>query len=98
LFDLLITAQKIHLLGREADTVAVYTNGASPAAKVLNWFNRHSKFEYVLLRDPDKAGQEWAKTVSASIRHGGGKVRTLRPPDQLDPDEAILSGWWPSGI
>ena len=98
LFDLLITAQKIHLLGRETDTVAVYTNGASPAAKVLNWFNRHSEFEYVLLRDPDKAGQEWATTVSASIRHGGGKVRTLRPPDQLDPDEAILSGWWPSGI
>ena len=27
---------------------------------------------------------------------GGAKVRTLRPPDQLDPDEAILSGWWPS--
>jgi hypothetical protein len=52
--------------------------------------------EYVLLRDPDKAGVEWAQSVSASIRHGGAKVRTLRPPDQLDPDEAILSGWWPS--
>ncbi len=98
LFDLLITAQKIHQLGREADTIAVYTNGASPAAKVLQWFREHNQFEYVLLRDPDKAGQEWAKTVSDAIRHGGAKVRTLRPPDGLDPDEAILSGWWPSGI
>jgi len=98
LFDMLITAQKIHQLEREADTVAVYTNGASPAAKLHRWFSEHNQYDYVLLRDPDKAGNEWAKTVSASIRHGCAKVRTLRPPDNLDPDEAILSGWWPSGI
>jgi hypothetical protein len=98
LFDMLITAQKIHQLGREADTVAVYTNGASPAAKMHRWFSEHNEYDYVLLRDPDKAGTEWAQAVSASIRHGGAKVRTLRPPDQLDPDEAILSGWWPSAI
>ena len=98
LFDMFITAQKIRQIGREADTVTVYTNGASPSAKVIQWFQQHNEFEYVLLRDPDKAGQEWAKTVSEAIRHGGGKARTLRPPDQLDPDEAILSGWWPSGI
>jgi hypothetical protein len=98
LFDLLITAQKIHELGRDADTVAVYTNGASPAAKMLQWFRDHGQYEYVLLRDPDPAGQEWTKILSDAIRGGGGKVRTLKPPDQLDPDEAILSGWWPSGI
>lgn len=98
LFDMLIAAQKIHDLNRDADTVAVYTNGASPSAKMHSWFNRHGQYEYVLLRDPDKAGQEWAKTVSESIRGGGGKVRVLRPPDLLDPDEAILSGWWPPGI
>jgi len=96
LFDMLITAQKIHQLGREADTVAVYTNGASPSAKMHQWLREHPQYEYLLLRDPDKAGVEWAQSVSASIRHGGAKVRTLRPPDQLDPDEAILSGWWPS--
>jgi hypothetical protein len=98
LFDMLITAQKIHQIGRDADTVAVYTNGASPSAKMHRWFSEHSQYEYVLLRDPDKAGVEWSKSVSASIRHGGGKVRTLKPPEKLDPDEAILSGWWPSGI
>ena len=98
LFDLLITAQKIHQLGREADTVAVYTNGASPAAKMHRWFSEHDQFEYVLLRDPDQAGVEWGQAVSASIRHGGAKVRTLEPPNHLDPDEAILNGWWPPAI
>ncbi|MEP0806851.1 MAG: toprim domain-containing protein [Chloroflexota bacterium] len=98
LFDMLITAQKLYQLGRDADTVAVYTNGASPSAKMHRWFSEHSEYEYVLLRDPDKAGIEWAHTVSASIRGGGGKVRTIKPPELLDPDEAILSGWWPPAI
>ena len=98
LFDMLITAQKIHQLGREADTVAVYTNGASPSAKVQRWFSQHGEFEYVLLRDPDRAGEEWARTVSASIRGAGANVWVFKPPDGLDPDEAILHGWWPSGI
>jgi hypothetical protein len=98
LFDMLITAQKLHQLGCETDTVAVYTNGASPAAKMHRWFSEHNEFDYVLLRDPDKAGAEWTQAVSASIRHGGARVCTLKPPDGLDPDEAILSGWWPSVI
>lgn len=98
LFDMLITAQKIHELGRHPDTVAVYTNGSSPAAKILHWFTEHNQHEYILVRDPDQAGREWAKTVSAAIRHGSAKVRKLRTPDNLDPDEAILQGWWPSGI
>ncbi|MBX3038582.1 MAG: toprim domain-containing protein [Anaerolineales bacterium] len=98
LFDMLITAQKLHQLGRDADTVAIYTNGASPSAKMQHWFREHNQYEYILIRDPDKAGVEWAQSVSASIRHGGGKVRILQPPDRLDPDEAILHGWWPSGI
>jgi hypothetical protein len=84
LFDMLITAQKIRQQGRDTDTVAVYTNGASPAAKIL--------------RDPDEAGREWATKLLAAIRKGGANVRALRPPDSLDPDEAILRGWWNVGI
>ena len=79
---MLITAQKIHQLGRDADTVAVYTNGASPAAKMHRWFGEHNEFEYVLLRDPDEAGTEWTQSVSESIRHGGGistHDQTARP-------------------
>ena len=98
LFDLLITAQKIHQLGRESDTVAVYTNGSSPSAKMHRWFQEHGQYEYVLMRDPDTAGAEWALALSSSIRSGGASVRTVLPPNQLDPDESILSGWWPSGI
>ena len=96
LFDLLITAQKIHQLGREAYTVAVYTNGASPSAKMHRWFREHGQYEYVLMRDPDPAGVEWALALSASIRSGGASVRTVLPPNQHDPDEAILNGWWPA--
>jgi DNA primase len=98
LFDMLITAQKIHQLGRDADTVAVYTNGASPAAKILRWFTEHNEYEYVLLRDPDEAGREWSTKIQAAIRKGGANVHALKPPDSLDPDEAILQGWWNVGI
>ena len=96
LFDMLVTAQKLHELGRETDTVAVYTNGASPSAKMLDWFSRNSRYEYILIRDPDKAGLEWEESVSAAIRHGGAPIHCLCPPDTLDPDEVILRGWWPS--
>ena len=96
LFDMLITAQKIHQLGREADTVAVYTNGASPSAKMKQWFSQHPEFDYVLLSDPDPAGDEWTDTLSTCIRSGGAQVCAFKPPDTLDPDEAILNGWWPS--
>ena len=96
LFDMLITAQKIHELGRDADTVAVYTNGASPSAKMLAWFREHNQYEYVLLCDPDKAGDEWAGHLTHAIQNGGAALQVLRPPGTLDPDEAILGGWWPS--
>jgi len=56
LFDMLITAQKLHELGRETDTVAVYTNGSSPSAKMLAWFSEQYRYEYILIRDPDHAG------------------------------------------
>jgi hypothetical protein len=96
LFDMLITAQKIHQLGRDGEVVAVYTNGASPSARMLQWFRDHNQYEYLLLSDPDNAGDEWAGHLTDAIRGGGAGVQTLRPPAPLDPDEAILSGWWPS--
>jgi hypothetical protein len=96
LFDMLIAAQKIHQLGRDGEVVAVYTNGASPSAKMLQWFREHNRYEYVLLSDPDKAGDEWTEHLTDAIRSGGADVQSLRPPAPLDPDEAILSGWWPS--
>lgn len=54
--------------------------------------------EYILIRDPDQAGLEWSKTVSAAIRYGGAQMVQMCPPGSLDPDEAILNSWWPSAI
>jgi DNA primase len=98
LFDMLIAAQKIHQLGHEQATVAVYTNGASPAARVLRWFTQHNQYKYVLLRDTDEAGREWAIKILVALRQGGAEVRAMKPPGDLDPDGAILKGWWNLGI
>lgn len=95
LFDLLITAQKIHALGLDESVSAVYTNGASPAKRMLAWFHEHGEYRYTLIHDPDKAGLEWCETVSGAIRHATSDVRIVSTPGTLDPDEAILGGWWP---
>jgi hypothetical protein len=63
---------------------------------MLAWFREHNQYEYVLLSDPDKAGDEWTGNLTDAIQKGGAGVQSLRPPAPLDPDEAILRGWWPS--
>lgn len=95
MFDMLMAAQEIRQRGIERETVAVYTNGASPARPVLDWFGKHGGYEYVVIPDPDKAGEEWAGGMVKAIRNGKGKFQIARPPDSGDPDEAFLSGWWP---
>jgi hypothetical protein len=94
MFDMLVAAQEIRQRGGEREAVAVYTNGASPARKLLDWFGKHD-YEYVVIPDPDKAGEEWVEGVTQAIHQGTGKFQVARPPDGHDPDEAFLSGWWP---
>jgi DNA primase len=98
LFDMLITAQKIHQLGLDESILAVYTNGASPAQRMLAWFNQHGEYEYTLIHDPDEAGRQWCECVSGAIRMGTENVQIVSTPGTLDPDEAILSGWWPDHL
>jgi DNA primase len=98
LFDMLVTAQKIHNLGLDESVTAVYTNGASPAHRMLAWFREHSRYRYTLIHDPDKAGLEWCESVSGAIRHATSNLRIVSTPGTLDPDEAILSGWWPETL
>jgi hypothetical protein len=74
---------------------AVYTNGASPAQRMLAWFREYGGYAYTLIHDPDKAGREWCETVSGAIRHATTNVRIVSTSGTLDPDETILSGWWP---
>jgi Toprim-like len=97
LFDMLVTAQIIQDKKLQREVCAVYTNGAMVAGSMLKWFKEHSReYDFVLIRDPDEAGLSWESHLKDAL--ADGKPITLTPPDHLDPDEAFLSGWWPSGI
>lgn len=97
LFDMLVTAQTIQDKKLEKEVCAVYTNGSNVASLMLKWFKNHSRqYDFVLIRDPDDAGLFWESHLKDAL--ADGKPIMLTPPDHLDPDEAFLSGWWPSGI
>jgi len=97
LFDMLVTAQIIQDKKLQREVCAVYTNGAMVAGPMLKWFKEHAQqYDFVLIRDPDEAGRSWENHLKDAL--ADGKPITLTPPDHLDPDEAFLSGWWPSGI
>ena len=70
LFDMLVFAQTLQERGLEAEVLAVYTNGASPARPILDWFAT-SPYAYLLIPDPDPAGEAWIKKVIVQmIQHG----------------------------
>ena len=97
LFDMLAFAQALR--DRQMETVvSVFTGGASVSWAMRSWFQEHNQVGYLLVPDPDEAGKEWTKTLRAAIRKGKGVSHTAHPPKGLDPDEAILRGWWPEGI
>ena len=98
LFDMLLFAQALRQRGMDSDVTAVYTNGACPSARMLDWFSQHSQYDYLLVRDPDEAGIQWTVAVAKAIQRGNGNARIATPPDPFDPDEAILRGWWPSNL
>ena len=95
--DMLAFAQAIH--DRQLEfVVPVFTGGASVSWAMRSWFQEHNQVGYLLVPDPDEAGKEWGKAIRAAIRKGKGVSYTAHPPKGLDPDEAILQGWWPEGI
>lgn len=96
-FDMLAFAQALYDRGIES-AIPVYTNGSSPSQRVLEWFQTHPGYDYLLVRDPDAAGEGWETKVKNAIRTGGGQCKLVTPPRNLDPDEALLAGWWPAGI
>ncbi|RMD62217.1 hypothetical protein D6833_07200 [Candidatus Parcubacteria bacterium] len=97
MIDMLIIAQA--LTQRDLKHVrAVYTAGATPSYTMLGWFTQHPEYEYILIADPDNAGLQWIDTVSNAIKEGGAEFVALFPPNDLDPDEAILKGWWPGEL
>jgi len=91
-FDALALAGALEAEGLFPEAVAVATWGASPSRPVLEWL-RDWRGELWLLPDGDEAGREWARRIG---RERKGKATTvILPPDGLDPDEAIRSGWRP---
>jgi len=97
LFDLLAFAQVLH--DRQLESIVpVFTGGAAVSWPMRSWFQEHNQVGYLLVPDPDEAGKEWTKTIRTAIRKGKGVSHTAHPPKGLDPDEAILQGWWPTGI
>jgi hypothetical protein len=111
LFDMLVGSQAIAERKLHPEVVAVYTNGASPVQRMLHWFTENaSKYDFILVPDQDKAGlggwdekrhkavPGWLQHLVEAINKGNGRYCAINTPDRLDPDEAFLSGWWPSLI
>jgi DNA primase len=97
LFDMLVGAQFLDQQGLFPDIACVYTNGASPSAEIVEWFGEHD-YDYFLIQDMDKGGDDWAATLTRVMNEKGFKYTLIYPPDNKDPDEAFLSGWWPPCI
>jgi len=97
LLDMLVIAQSLRDRREDDGIGVIYTGGASPSRPMLEWFAACA-FDFLLIPDPDEAGRGWAKALQAAIRRGGGQVRLARTPNGLDPDQAVLSGWWPQGV
>lgn len=96
MLDMLVLAQALRERELE-DTQVVYTAGSSPSRAMLDWFAA-SPYDYVLIPDRDEAGISWTQALIPAIQHGGGAVIVAETPDALDPDQAVLKGWWPKGL
>ena len=94
LFDMLIGAQVLEQRRLYPEIACVYTNGASPSSEIVDWFAGHD-YEYFLIRDMDKAGAHWTEMITTALKEKDRRYSLLFPPDNKDPDEAFLDGWWP---
>lgn len=98
LFDMLVVAQALHDRRIDNYVVPVYTAGAAISRTMREWFESKNGLNYFLIPDPDEAGRDWERNLTATIRKSGSAVQVARPPKGLDPDEAVLQGWWPSQL
>jgi len=111
LFDMLVGAQTVSERRLHPEVIAVYTNGASPAHRMLEWFTANAtRFDFILIPDQDEAGlggfdekrkkpiPGWLQRITEAIDKGGGRLCVINTPNRMDPDEAFLTGWWPSVI
>lgn len=91
LFDMLVFAEHLRRRRLFGQVVPVSLGGATPPAAVLDWLARWPR-ALIFVPDPDEAGIQAVERIREA-RDGDDLVAV--PPDGLDPDEAVLSGWWP---
>lgn len=98
MFDALMMAQALHDR-QHTHVTALFTGGATPSHAMLAWFATQAKtYGFVLIPDPDEAGHQWAQTLQGVVQGAGGIALIQATPGTLDPDEALLQGWWPAGL
>jgi DNA primase len=97
MFDMLALAQAVHDRGLH-NLLPLYTGGASVSSAMLTWFETHPEYAYILIPDGDRAGSDWTAALQAFIQKSGGLVHVTHPPEGLDPDEALMQGWWPESL
>jgi len=92
MIDMLALAQVFYDRGLGITVVPLYLAG-SGSTRAYEWLREREKRgrEILLIPDPDDGGKDWL----ANLRRYGVKGQVFWPPDGLDPDEAILAGWWP---
>jgi len=89
--DMLALAQAFQDHGLGNAVIPLYLAG-SGSARSYEWLREKAgKRELILVPDPDDGGKDWI----ANLRRHGVKGQVFWPPDGLDPDEAVLAGWWP---
>lgn len=91
LFDMLVFAEHLRRRRLFGQVIPVSLGGATPPAAVLDWLAEWPR-GLVFVPDPDDAGLEAVERIR-EVRDGDDLVAI--PPDGLDPDEAVLAGWWP---
>jgi hypothetical protein len=97
MFDMLSMAQALQDRRLE-NVLPVYTGGAAVSRAMLDWFKDRPQYGYVLIPDDDDAGRNWTRALAGAIKAGGGVSFVSSTPAGLDPDEALMQGWWPDGL
>ena len=94
LFDMLVLATVLRRLGRLGRWVPLYTAGGGSRPQI-EWIREKARdVDVLLIPDPDPAGKEWATRLKRILRK---RVQGVFIPPGMNPDEAVLNGWWPFG-
>jgi len=91
MIDMLALAQAFQDHGLGNTVIPLYLAG-SGSAKAYEWLReKGKKREIFLVPDDDAGGRDWL----TNLRKHKVKGKVFTPPNGLDPDEAVLAGWWP---